>query len=182
MTRKVLSILLLSFFPAAAFSTTVLELSLDSLGSRSDLIATGRCVSKRVHFNLDKTRIYTDWTVAVESVIKGGAEGQIVIRQFGGEISDIGMKMTGTARFEQGEEVLLFAYKGEEGVMRLVGLGQGKFKIVTDKATGEKYALRDTSGLLLVSDDKGEKTRIPTPVKLSDLIERIKTGISGQEK
>jgi hypothetical protein len=177
-------ILILILLPATGSGTTMIELSVDDLAQQADLIFMGRCTGRSVHFNRDETLIYSDYTFKVEKVIKGKNVSEAVLRQVGGEIGEIGLRMLGTARFLPLEDVLVFAGPGKRGpgelteVRRLVGLSQGKFRIITDEKTGERYAVRDITELLLVRNGgKKDKALIQTPIRLEDFIRQIEAGI-----
>jgi hypothetical protein len=173
--------LLLALLPAVALGTTMKELSLEVLSQSAELIVIGDCMGKSVHFNEGHTRIYTDWTIRVKQVIKGKSGTEVVIRQLGGEIGDIGMRMTGTARFLPLEEVLVFTGAELEGARMLIGLAQGKFRIVTDQKSGEKYAVRDTSELLLIQKGKSQE-RLATPIKLKELVGQIQASLPKENR
>ena len=175
--------LFLALAPAAASGTTMIELSLEDLSRKADVIFIGRCVGRSVDFSEDGRLIYTDYTFQVTRVVKGGAGSEVVVRQPGGEIGDIGMRMVGAARFLPFEEALVFTGQGSGGVRGLIGLAQGKFRVITEDESGVKYAVRDVSELLLIRGGRQKtQTRVPTPVKLNELVEMIQAVIKKEDK
>ena len=120
-------------------STTMLRLNTEQLTKKSKEIIQGKVVKKQSEWNQDRTRINTMITIKVDRSIKGrlGKE-EVVIRQPGGVVGDVGLKVTGFPDFQEDEEVLVFLRKGEKSFRKVVGLTQGKFRIITDKETGRK--------------------------------------------
>lgn len=62
-------------------------------------------------------RIYTYTDLQVSEVFKGDIPGKsILLREMGGEIEGVGMQVAGTARFERGDDVVVFVGdRGKEG-------------------------------------------------------------------
>lgn len=50
------------------------------------------------------------------------------------------MRVHGMAHFSLGEKALVFLKKSKDGLPALVGMAQGKYKIVQDRNTGEERA------------------------------------------
>lgn len=123
----------------AAGASTVIALNLNSLSRQAEVIVLGRCRHASVHWNADRTRIYTDWTVAVAQAVKGTPGEQVIVRQLGGELDGIGLMVSGAVRMSAGEEVILFLRPAEEGVYRVLGLSQGHYRVHTDAVSGAKW-------------------------------------------
>jgi len=123
----------------AALASTVIPLNLTTLARKADVIGVGRCLESKVVWSADHTRIYTDWTVAVEQAVKGAPGAKLVVRQLGGELDGRGMIAAGVPRLVQGQEVVLFlGASQEQGVRRVLGLSQGLFPVAADPQTGQK--------------------------------------------
>jgi len=123
---------------AAASAGTIIALDLKALTQRAEVIVLGRCLESSVRWNAERTRIYTDWTVAVDQAIKGAPVGKVIVRQLGGELEGKGMIVAGVNRLTLGEEVVLFLGPAEDSARRIVGLSQGRFTVQTDPQTGRK--------------------------------------------
>ena len=86
-------------------------LTTNDLTNQADVVAVGKVSAMKSEWNTDKTRIVTRVTVSVHEYLKGGGEQQMSILTPGGEIGEIGEIYSGTARFTENEEVVVFARK-----------------------------------------------------------------------
>lgn len=129
--------------PKEATTTVVKKLSDEELTLQAQNILIGTCTSIRSEWNEAGTKIFTYVTVSLQSSLKGDQnQGEIVIRQLGGEVGEVGMLVEGTTAFEEGEQVLLFLKKGRKRFHRVLGLYQGKFSIDHDATSGRKVLSR----------------------------------------
>lgn len=111
--------------------------NLEKLAKDSELIVAGKVLEKQAEWNDDKTRIYTQVRVSVDQFLKGEqSENIITVTHLGGEIGEVGELYTGTARFEQDEEVVLFLNKDKKERFRITGGNKGKYKINRENAGG----------------------------------------------
>jgi hypothetical protein len=127
-------------------------------------------------------RIYTFTELELRDAWLGAPDATLVVRTLGGEVGSVGMKVSGTPRFEVGEEVVLFLradpLDGER--YQVVGMSQGKFRVeqrsegafAVPDAKGLMFASRDDSGGLAVS--RGPPSG-PAPVPLDDLEARVRS-------
>ena len=86
-------------------------------------------------------RIYTFNELVVEDVLKGnGITGAtVVVRELGGEKDGVGMKISGAARFQKNEEVvLLLSDPNRDGSYDIRGMMMGKYNIERDE-DGQEY-------------------------------------------
>ncbi len=161
-------------------STTMLCLNTEELTKKAREIVQGKVVKKHCEWNQDEPRINTTITIKVGRSIKGDlAKEEVVIRQPGGVIGDVGLKVSGFPDFQEGEEVLVFLQKGEEYFRKVVGLAQGKFRIITDKETGRKILdmTGQDKGLRIIDKEEAVKTeavREEKKVFLEDFVDSIK--------
>jgi hypothetical protein len=168
-------------------ATTVQPLSEEELVEQAETIFLGKCVSIKSEWNEEGTRIYTYITVAPERPLKGGiVPQQVTIRQLGGEVGDIGMRVEGTSVFEEGEETLLFLERGHKGFHRVLGLNQGKFSIETDEASGRKILVRKRLEFVNRGEGRIEKRiitlRSDRKLFLDDFINRIDSVLQKQRR
>lgn len=124
-------------------ATVVKKLSEDEMVNQAQTILTGTCTSIRSEWNEERTKIFTYITISPQTPLKGDQIPQeITIKQPGGEVGEIGMRVDGASVFEEREEVLLFLKKGRKGFHRILGLSQGKFSIKTDPTTQRKILFK----------------------------------------
>lgn len=129
--------------PKEAATTVVKKLSDEELTLQAQNILIGTCTSVRSQWNEAGTKIFTYVTVSLQSSLKGDQnQGEVVIRQLGGEVGEVGMLVEGATVFEKGEEVFLFLEKGHKRFHRVLGLYQGKFSIDYDATSGRKVLSR----------------------------------------
>ena len=106
------------------------------LTNQAEVVAVGNVAAMKAEWSADKTRIVTRVTVSVREYLKGGGETQMSILTPGGEIGEIGEMYSGTARFTDNEEVVVFVKGGTNRDFRLTGGAQGKTTITRDKTSG----------------------------------------------
>jgi hypothetical protein len=160
-----------------AGATVVVRLDLPALASRSEAILEGRCLSTRSVLD-GAGNLATEIRVEVSRAFKGGA-GLVEFRIPGGAIGDRGLLIPGMPAFSAGEEVLLFLTSESPTGLRVpVGLGQGKFRIERDRATGAKTLVRSLGGVRLLDPATGQP--VPGPAEerfeygaLTALVERL---------
>ncbi len=176
--RLFMGIFLLSILSLSAFGLMV-EISLEKLVQDSTDIVTGKVTNKSCKWNEAKTQIVTDVTVTISQAIKGAARDSIVIEFPGGAITNpdgtgIGMGRSDTPKFEPNEEVFVFLAKdAKTGLFKLTGEFQGKFSVITDKATGKK--LVESGAKILVSPDTLKAREVKAfQAPVEDLVAKIK--------
>lgn len=83
-------------------------------------------------------RPFTHWKLQISEQFTGPSLGaEVIIRQPGGEIGEMGYRVAGSANFSVGEEVFVTVRETDEpGIKEVVGLSSGKYKV--DKTNGEK--------------------------------------------
>lgn len=113
-------------------------LTTNDLTNQADVVAVGNVAAMKAEWSADKTRIFTRVTVSVREYLKGGGETQMSILTPGGEIGEIGEIYSGTARFKDDEEVVVFARKKSGRDHVLVGGDQGKVPVIEEKTSGVK--------------------------------------------
>lgn len=162
---------LVSADPAAA--ATVRRLDLAELVRQADLIvlATVQATAPARHGN----RILTRATLVIETTLKGTPPDPLVVEVPGGVIGGIGQKVPGAARFEVGEQVIVFLGASDSpGHHAVIGMAQGKLRVVPGLDGGR--LVRDLDGLSLVDvapDGTLDGAGAPTEVPLTRLVSEI---------
>lgn len=160
--RKAILLLVLIAFswtmPSASFA--VMEgLSVEDLTGRSELVLSGQVRSVTAGWSDDGKSIYTTAVVSVSEMIKGQAvRREIEVEVPGGEVGDIGLRVSDEPAMATGEDVVLFLKRGSRpgaaDKYNLVGKGQGKYSIGSDGVARKK-------GFSLAGDTKPVDAEIP---------------------
>ncbi len=162
-----LPVLFLSALPGASLGVMT-GLSTEELAGAADLVVLGDVGSVGAGWNADRTTIITTANVVVAEAIKGRAAGRTVEVEYpGGEVGDIGLRVSDEPSMEEGERILVFLKRAgglnEGNRYKLVGKGQGKYSIGPDGVARKK-------GFSLAGDTK----RVDVEIPLGILIEKIK--------
>lgn len=172
-----LALAAVALLPPSSSATRLQHLDTRALTRGSHQIVIGRVESVRPRWNDTRTKIFTDVAVRVSESIKGDAEDRITLTQLGGEIDSLKVSVPGGPLFVAGEEALLFIWRDDRGGAQVTGLGQGKFDITIDRATGRRVTQRRIPGLeigevrLLKSVPRNAPAR---GVALDDLVAEIR--------
>jgi len=108
-----IKLLVFVFIPILFFSSTghslMIKLSLERLSMDSDTIVLGEVKDIESQWSMDKSTIVTIVTLKILDVIKGEFHrNQILIQYPGGEIGDIGLKVSDMPDFYLRERTLVF--------------------------------------------------------------------------
>lgn len=146
--QVVLSGLVMTGLFTDAQATIVRYLEVEELARLSTDVIHGQVLSTRTYWDESHARIYTAIRVQVNETFKGAApRGAIVtITQLGGELDGMRLDYNGRPQFNTGETVVLFTKKGQKQDLIVIGMKQGKLRVVGDEV------VRDFSGLTLLDD------------------------------
>jgi len=164
----------------SASASVAVKLSNKELTQKADEIVIGTVKDISYVFDERQKTPYTITTITVEKWIKGSSkEREIRVRQLGGKFKDQHIFITGDAKLNPNERVLLFLTKGEE-FRFILALSQAKFSIIKDEKTLEEKVVRDVSSLGLARFDKEgklevEKPTVEQPVLLKDFVKEIES-------
>ena len=168
-------------------ATVVKKLSEDEMASQAQAIVKGTCTSIKSEWNEEGTKIFTYITISPQEFLKDDENSQtIVIKQPGGEVGEIGMRVDGASVFEEGEEVFLFLKRGRKGFHRILGLSQGKFSIKTDPVTRRRILFK--KGVKRVRNPNGKMEKLIFEIKsdkkiiLDEFTDRIQNILQGQKE
>ena len=97
----------------------------------SDVVITGRVAGVATGWDTIADAPYTYVTIDVGEVIKGWVfERQIILKQLGGNVDGVELSIGGQARFDRGENVLLFlSVRPRDATLMTTALAQGKWAI-----------------------------------------------------
>ncbi len=152
----------------------MLGLSTEKLTRDAHLVVTGDVEDTRSEWTPDKKSIVTKAVISVQEVIKGSTvEKKILVLYPGGEVGDIGMKVSDEAPLRKGERVLLFLSPDNQfsngSAYKISGRAQGKYTIGDDLIARKR-------GFSVASGDGYMDTTIP----LDALKEKIRNYVDEQ--
>lgn len=112
-------------------------LSTDDLTKSSDMVVIGEVEDVEAQWSIDGQTIFTSATVSISEVVAGRPlPGKIVVEYEGGELGDIGLKVSDMATLDKGDKVLLFLKTARSkkfgSAYNMIGKAQGKYKIGED--------------------------------------------------
>jgi hypothetical protein len=156
----------LSSLPVAR-ATTMIALDLKQLADKAERVVLAVVEKSESRWTSDHSAIFTEVTLRIERSYKGdGKAGDtFVVRREGGVVDGIGMRVFGAPGFEPGEEVVIFTeYRGSTSRW-VVGMSQGKLRVITD-ASGKKQ---------VGAPDLRDVHLIPAPGKLPAVETRVRS-------
>lgn len=110
-------------------ATSIVRLSLEETVARAEWILDGDVVRNWCAWDSNHRFIWTHTEIAVRDRWKGSAGSTITVSEPGGELDGQGMAIAGMVRYTPGEHVVVFLYRTPIGLIRTVGLAQGKLKV-----------------------------------------------------
>ena len=146
--RRVATLATLLLAGPSAWATTALVLDVPALSRSSDAVVHATVERVESRWTPDHARIVTDVHLVVLETLKGVPTPSVIITQPGGAVGRIGQRVEGLARFDPGEEVIVFLdNRGPR--FAVTGLSQGKFHV--DRATAKvPFARQSKSEALFV--------------------------------
>lgn len=177
-TAVALAIVGLCTVPGSASVTEALDLL--QLVRESDAVVVGRAVHSEAHWD-SRRRIVTDVTVEVERTMKGdAAEGeQLVLRQLGGSIGELGMRVAGEPQLGVGDRAVLFGRRMRGTHLRPVGMSQGVLPVRVE--AGVEMVHPGGAGLALVRRVRGQVVTAPPalldPRPLDEVVADIRAAV-----
>lgn len=139
-----LAVALLGIMPPISQASLFRSLELEELAVTSDLIVLGNVLGVQCSWNEAHTGIRTRVILSVERILRGSADSEpLVVGLPGGvlEQDGLGQMVPGVPEFAAGEEAIVFLSRDGNLLCPVVGWMQGKFPVVTDKATGKKVVV-----------------------------------------
>jgi hypothetical protein len=123
--------------PPAMVAAILQPLSLATLTTNADVVVHARVIGKTVQRD-PAGRIYTRVQLDITEVWKGAVPPGFTLVHSGGRLGDVEARASVQVNYEIGEEVVAMVRRNERGEGVTLGLGQGKFCVETEPATGEK--------------------------------------------
>jgi Putative Ig domain/Matrixin len=141
---RLLALCVLFFFATGVRASTFVVPTDDDLIVGARAIVRAKVLSMNCQLDESSGRIFTYVRLRVREVFKGHiTDGEIVIKEEGGQVGARGSMVFGTPQFTAGDNVVLYLDTWPDGSLRVYQMFLGKFLIVQDPRTGERLVVRD---------------------------------------
>jgi hypothetical protein len=171
------------FAPLSVLASVIIAMSMEEMTTRSPLVIRGTVHRVDTQWAEGRTKIWTYSEVVVRETLKGTARTSVLVKQPGGVIGNVGERVSGAAVFTPGEDVVLFLEPAVDEANAFVPFAMSAAKVSLVSRGGKRLALRDLSGVSLVSP--GTRGVIRPVDELENLgfeegfLERIRTAAKG---
>ena len=178
-------ILAASLLAPEAHATSMVELTPDQLVDASDLIVRAH-VDELWTERHEDGRVWTRVQLDVTQVLKGDeATEDVVIDLLGGAWAGRALLVHGSARFDVGEDVLVYLEELESGRITVVGKHQGKLTVKMDPQLREPIAFSTPLRAQRAYDHRfyplpAEDLRVTVDALVDDIAARVEAGWDGQ--
>jgi len=109
--------------------TSIARVSFEDTVAQAEWIVEGDVVRNWCGWDSGHRFIWTHSEIAVRNSWKGSSGRTVTVSEPGGMINGMGMQVAGMVRYATGEHVIVFLYRTPIGLIRTVGLAQGKLKV-----------------------------------------------------
>ena len=162
----------LGYGPSQALPQGLVPLQLSDLARDAEAIVLGEVRENRCAWNADRTMIWTETRILVEQRWKGAGPTEITLREPGGVIPPVGVKLSIETRYRPGERVLVFLTRDALGQVRTLGAVQGRMEVA--RRHGEDVVLLDrVPRHVFAGLPAREDGALPRTIPLDDLRDRV---------
>jgi hypothetical protein len=147
---------------------TYVSVDFPTLVGEARAIVIGRVVALQPRWREGRRGIETVLTLDVERYLKGQFGPTVALAVPGGQMGRYRAVVPGAPAFAEGEELVLFLAADAPGAAHLLGLGQGVFRIMTDRASGLRLVVPEILATVptgRVKVVRGDVTRRPMPLE-----------------
>ena len=169
MKKIIYFVMLLIATGQLAFSTTLVRMDLDDLTAQSHAVAQGTITASRTEWDRSHSIIFTIYTVNANEYLKGQLGATFELKEPGGELDGIAVKVDSVPIFNVGDEAVLFVWTDGEGNHQAIGFEQGAVAVQTDPATGQKTADRT----IRLGSARGSVSNAATPPTTSRTLPQL---------
>ena len=167
---KFICLIVTCFLPSQSLAIMV-GMSTEELTRASETVIRGEVENVETQWSKDGKTIFTSVTISKTDVIKGrNIQKRIIVEYEGGEIGEIGYRVSDVEPLRKGEKVILFLKLGKSKkdgiVFNIVGKGQGKYTIGND-------GIARKGGFSIISGEEVIDNNIPVEV-LVNKIKKVK--------
>jgi hypothetical protein len=169
-----------AFLVSATASAAVFVVpSDDELIEEARFIAVGTVVDVTPRLNRHGV-IATDVSLLVTSPLKRARANEIVhVMQPGGVLSPHALVVSGSASYEKGERVLLFADEDGDGNLTTWGLSLGKFKLMSEGGRSPVFVREVQTGSLYLTPG-GEVAGFEQPRRMAAFLRFVRAVLDGE--
>ena len=149
---------------AVPSAMTYVSVDFPTLVGDAHAIAIGHVAAAQPRWREGRRGIETALTFQVERYLKGDLGRTVTLTVPGGQMGRYRSVMPGAPVFAENDELVLFMVSDVPSAAHLLGLGQGVFRIMTDRASGTRIVVPEI--LMLASTGatkvvRGDVTRRP---------------------
>jgi hypothetical protein len=116
----------------SAPSTILIRQDLADLLKNSEAVVRATIVGGEARWDAERRMIWTTTTFDVTETWKGTTTGRSSLRELGGVVGNVGMRVVGAPQYAAGEDVILFLYRDALGFTRTTGWTQGRLSVSGD--------------------------------------------------
>lgn len=162
----------LALIPAPSTAASVVLLTRQQLVQKSEFVVRATAVESASAWSGDGSVILTRTKLRVQGFFKGKGPKELWLEQYGGTVGDKTMVISGDAKVEPGQDLVLFLKQGEGGVVHLTALSQAAYHVKGDKVS------RDMAGLSLFLPVNGKMTHIEHKPEPKEPLVKLLTDIA----
>jgi len=165
------------------WAAVVPRLSFGELTGGAERIVHARCLAKDTTLEPQTGIIWTRYQFEIIESLKGDTDWRIVVTEPGGRYGNRRQWAPGVPEFVVGNETELFLARTVTGKWRVLGLGQGNFRVRRDAVTGSSFVQADLSGMELMEipgTPVQEPQLLPRAVQGRETVEQFKQRIREQ--
>jgi hypothetical protein len=168
-------------WPHRAAATTFVLLDEEELATQSTAVVSGWVTGVETSLDDATGGVNTYVTIEPADIIAGSLpEGEIVLREPGGEVSDRSEKIFGAPEYSIGEHVVAFLSQHLDGSLRTTGMAMGKYQV--DATRNDRVTLSRSFGRdVTVIDRATRRVRRDTAAQagtLADFVHRVRAATS----
>ncbi len=163
--RPVLVALCAFVVAPVAQCTIIIRQDLADLVKNSEAVVRGVVRTTAPGWDVDRRFIWTTTTLDVTESWKGATGTSVSLRELGGEVGTVGMRVAGAPQYKVGEDVLVFLTKDAQGFWRTLGWTQGKFVLGADAVRPGRGLATSNHEHVVAAYFAGDDLRAPNAVE-----------------
>jgi hypothetical protein len=145
--KSVSTLIMMLLINFSTQATTMNQIGIRNLAQGAEKIVQAKVTAVVTQWNNNQTVIYTYVRMnIVDDLITGDQDREIIIKQPGGTIGTLTLAVSGTSRYQVGEENVLFLTKDlwTPSTFQTMGMFQGKYKVILDTSNVQRVTIDTT--------------------------------------